>query len=81
MVIIDRIEHFITIPEGVDAKLADNGDVTISGDNGTLSRNFSHFKVQLFEQDNGLLVRVDLPRRKEKAVAGTWNAHLNNMVK
>ena len=35
-----------------------------------------------FSQEGGaLLVRIDVPRRKEKALAGTWNAHLNNMVK
>ena len=81
MVVIDRIEHFVEIPEGVDAKLDDNGDVTISGENSSQTRNFSHSKVQLLEQGNGLLVRIDLPQRKDKALAGTWNAHLNNMVK
>ena len=81
MVVKDRIEHFVEIPEGVDAKLADNGDVTISGENSSQTRNFSHSKLQLLEQGNGLLVRIDLPRRKDKALAGTWNAHLNNMVK
>ncbi len=81
MALIDRIEHFVEIPEGVAAKLGDNGDVTISGENSSQTRNFSHSRVQLLEQGNGLLVRIDLPRRKDKALAGTWNAHLNNMVK
>ncbi|HIO94273.1 MAG TPA: 50S ribosomal protein L6 [Candidatus Poseidoniales archaeon] len=81
MALIDRIEHLVIIPDGVEAKLSEDGDVTISGENGSQTRNFSHGKVQLLEQGNGLLVRVDLPRRKEKAMAGTWKAHLNNMVK
>ena len=35
--------------------------------------------IQLFQDGSGLV--VDLPRRKQRALAGTWNAHLNNMVK
>ncbi|HIC75077.1 MAG TPA: 50S ribosomal protein L6 [Candidatus Poseidoniales archaeon] len=81
MALSDRIEHLVIIPDGVEAKLSEDGDVTISGENGSQTRNFSHSKLQLLEQGNGLLVRVDLPRRKEKAMAGTWKAHLNNMVK
>ena len=81
MVKIDRIEHFVELPDGVSATLAENGDITISGEKGDLSRNFIHNKVEILQQGNGLLVRVDIPRRKEKALAGTWNAHLNNMVK
>ena len=81
MVKIDRIEHFVELPEGVNASVAENGDVTINGENGSLMRNFTHSRLELHQQGNGLLVRIDIPRRKEKALAGTWNAHLNNMVK
>ena len=35
----------------------------------------------IFQEGGALIVRVDVPRRKERALAGTWNAHLNNMVK
>ena len=31
--------------------------------------------------EGNLEVFVDLPRRKEKALAGTWAAHLRNMNK
>jgi large subunit ribosomal protein L6 len=81
MVQIDRINHVIELPEGVSATIADDGDVCITGPNGSLSRNFSSPKVCLLRDGGGLLVRVDIPRRKEKALAGTWNAHLNNMIR
>ena len=81
MVKLDRIEHFAELPEGVTATVSENGDVTVSGDRGSLTRNFTHNKLEIHQQGNGLLVRVDIPRRKEKALAGTWNAHLNNMIK
>ncbi len=80
MVKLDRIEHNIVIPEGVTATL-DDGNVTITGPSGSLSRDFVDAKVNIFQEGGGLLIRVDLPRRKEKALAGTWKAHLNNMIK
>ena len=81
MVKLDRIEHIVTIPEGVTASISEDGVVTIAGPKGSLSREFVSTRIDLLQDGNGLLVRSDLPRRKEKALAGTWNAHLNNMVK
>ena len=81
MVKLDRIEHIVTIPEGVTASLSEDGVVTMQGPKGSLSRNFTSSFIQLLQDGSGLIVRVDLPRRKQRALAGTWNAHLNNMVK
>ena len=81
MVQIDTIDHVIVLPEGVSATVAENGDVSINGPNGSLTRNFRSSRVSLIQNDGGLIVRVDIPRRKEKALAGTWNAHLNNMIR
>ena len=81
MVKIDRIEHIVTIPEGVTASISEDGVVTITGPKGSLSREFVSTRIDLLQDGSGLRVRTDLPRRKDKALAGTWNAHLNNMVK
>ncbi len=81
MVKIDRIEHFVTIPEEVTATLSEDGVVTISGPKGSLNRQFVNASVDILQEGGSLLVRTDIPRRKIKALAGTWNAHLNNMVK
>ena len=81
MVKIDRIEHSVTIPEGVTASLSEDGVVSIQGPKGSLSRQFKNSNLDLFQEGGALIVRTDLPRRKMKALAGTWNAHLNNMVK
>ncbi|MBL6733288.1 MAG: 50S ribosomal protein L6 [Candidatus Poseidonia sp.] len=81
MVKLDRIEHTVTIPEGVTATISEDGVVTIAGPKGSLSRTFQSSYIDLFQDGAGLVVRVDLPRRKQRAMAGTWNAHLNNMVK
>lgn len=81
MVKIDRIEHSVTIPEGVTASLSEDGVVSIQGPKGSLSRQFTNSNLDLFQEGGALIVRTDMPRRKMKALAGTWNAHLNNMVK
>ena len=81
MVKLDRIEHSVTIPEGVTASLSEDGVVSIQGPKGTLSRQFTNSHMDLFQEGGALIVRTDMPRRKIKALAGTWNAHLNNMVK
>ncbi|MBD40185.1 MAG: 50S ribosomal protein L6 [Euryarchaeota archaeon] len=77
---IDRIEHTIELPEGVSASIAD-GVLTVKGPKGEVSREFQSSRIVLLQDGAGLMVRIDLPRRKEKALAGTWNAHIRNMVK
>ena len=77
---IDRIEHTIELPEGVSASIAD-GVLTVKGPKGEVSREFQSSRLVLMQDGAGLMVRIDLPRRKEKALAGTWNAHIRNMVK
>jgi large subunit ribosomal protein L6 len=81
MVKIDRIEHIVTIPEGVTATLSEDGVVSIQGPKGSLSREFVNSNLSLYQAGNTLVVEAILPRRKIKALAGTWKAHLNNMVK
>ncbi|MBT4982991.1 MAG: 50S ribosomal protein L6 [Euryarchaeota archaeon] len=80
MVKLDRIEHAVELPDGVSASI-DDGTVTITGPKGSLSREFVSSRHDIFHEGDILLVRIDVPRRKERALAGTWNAHLNNMVK
>ena len=80
MVSLDRIEHTVEIPEGVSASI-DGETVTITGPKGSVSRDFVSARHNILQEGGALLVRIDVPRRKEKALAGTWNAHLNNMVK
>ena len=80
MVKLDRIEHNVIIPEGVTASI-DGDVVTITGPKGSLSRESASPRHDIFHEGGALLVRINLPRRKERALAGTWNAHLNNMVK
>ena len=47
MVKIDRIEHIVTIPEGVTADYSEDGVVTITGPKGSLNREFNSTSVTL----------------------------------
>ena len=80
MVKIDRIDRVVEIPEEVTASI-DGNTVTITGPKGSLSREFVSPRHDILQEGGAVIVRVDLPRRKESALAGTWQAHMNNMVK
>mgnify|MGYP001275950577 FL=1 len=75
-----KVLHEISLPDGLNANLEDSV-VTLSKDGNSLSREFKHNRVSVRESNDGLQVFCNLPRRSEKAIAGTWAAHLRNMVK
>jgi large subunit ribosomal protein L6 len=82
MVKVDRVVHRIEIPDGTSVSTEEDGTVTVNSDGTSLSRCFAHPNVNIvLEGEDDLSVEVELPRRKEKALAGTWAAHLRNMVK
>ena len=74
------ISHKILIPDGIGSDIEGN-TVTISKEGNSLSRDFVHNRVEVLSSGGDLEVRCTLPRRSEKAIAGTWAAHLRNMVK
>jgi large subunit ribosomal protein L6 len=74
----------IQIPEGVTAELNHKSrKLTVTGPKGTLVREFAHSRVSiaLDEKENKIIVHCTLPRRQERALVGTWRAHINNMLK
>ena len=77
---LDKISHSIKLPDGVSATI-DGHNVTVAKDGESLTREFRHPRVEVRDSADGVEVFVNLPRRKEKALAGTWAAHLNNMVR
>jgi large subunit ribosomal protein L6 len=80
MVKIAEIKQQIIVPEGVTATI-ESGILTIKGEKGELSRTFSYPKIEL--KVNGKIVEIhgkDV-RRKEKALIGTFVAHIKNMIK
>ncbi len=74
------IKEEITIPNGVEVTL-DNDTITVKGEKGTLSRTFSHPKIDIKVKDGVVEIHCKNPRKKQKALTGTFVAHINNMIK
>ena len=74
------VSHKIELPDGLESSI--EGDtVTISKEGKSISRDFVHNRVSVSKCDDGIEVNCSLPRRSEKAIAGTWAAHLRNMIR
>ncbi|MCX6657244.1 MAG: 50S ribosomal protein L6 [Euryarchaeota archaeon] len=68
----------IEVPEKVHVTL-DGGVVKVKGPQGEISRRLSHPSVKLEMKGKHVIVSSELPRKKEKALVGTYGAHIRNM--
>ncbi len=75
-----EIKHSIQMPEGVSAKIGENGKIEIKGNLGTLSRRLFHPKISITVDGGVIIVYSCLPDKDARALAGTFAAHLKNMV-
>ncbi|MGC8584817.1 MAG: 50S ribosomal protein L6 [Thermoplasmata archaeon] len=79
MPVAPEIEYRIEIPEKVSAKY-DNGKLTIKGPKGEISRVFMDDNVRMELDGKVIRIYVKLPKKRDAAIAGTWNAHVRNMI-
>jgi large subunit ribosomal protein L6 len=79
MVTITEIKESVMLPDGVKASLEDS-TVTITGEKGSLVRKFAYPKITITLENGNLIVSCRNARRKQKALVGTFIAHLNNMI-
>ena len=75
-----EVTETIHVPEGVNVTIT-GSTVKVKGKAGELSRSFASPLVQLKKTGNDVIVHADLPRKKTRALVGTWSAHIRNMVK
>ena len=77
-----EIKNKITIPDNVEITL-ENNNLTVKGEKGEISRVFSHpkIKIDLNKKDKIIELHCKDPRRKDGAIAGTFAAHIKNMIK
>jgi len=80
MTIAGKIESTIAIPGGVSVSQKGN-ILSVKGTKGELSRNFAHPRVKVVIGEGKVTVSCDYPRIKEKAMVGTYLAHLRNMFR
>lgn len=74
-----KAEKIIEIPEGIDVQI--NGrQVTVSGEKGSLTRDFSHASLLIQKENKHIKIHSKWPRKKEAATVGTISSHINNMI-
>jgi large subunit ribosomal protein L6 len=69
----------VEIPEGVEAML-DDRIVTVKGEKGALSRDFSHAPINIQLEGKRVTIKASWPRKKEAALVGTVCSHIQNMI-
>jgi len=79
MTIAGISEEKIEMPSGVKATL-ENDVITISSQGVKLSRELWHPRLELNISGNHVVIRSELPSRREKALVGTFAAHIRNMI-
>ncbi len=77
---ITEIKEEIIIPDNVEITL-ESDNLTVKGEKGSISRIFSYPKIDLKIESNVIKIHCKNPRKKEKALMGTFVAHINNMIK
>ena len=80
MAVLVEYKDDIELPEGVTAS-KDGANLVIKGPKGENQREFRHYKLQLNVGDGTVQIYCRLPSIKQKALCGTWSAHVRNMVK
>lgn len=76
---IVKAVKFVGIPEGVEVKV-ERRIVTVKGEKGILTRNFSHASVSIDVKEGNVRVQANWPRKKEAALVGTICSHIKNMI-
>ena len=70
----------IAVPEKVHVSI-DKGTIKVKGPQGEVSKRLSHPKVKLEVKGKHVVVSSELPRKAEKALVGTYGAHVRNMLR
>lgn len=78
MPVLGEIRHSIPLSEGVSASVV-GAELTLKGKKGELTRRLFHPRIALSILGDAVEIHCNLPRRKEKALAGTFAAHVRNM--
>lgn len=69
----------IQIPDGVEVHVEERV-VTVKGEKGTLTRDFSDAPVSIQHENDLIRVQADWPRKREVALVGTVCSHVENMI-
>ena len=75
---VETVE-LVEIPESVEVGVKGRA-VTVRGEEGELTRDFSHAPVSIRLEGNVVKVQARWPRKREAALVGTVCSHIRNMI-
>ncbi|UCF12846.1 MAG: 50S ribosomal protein L6 [Thermoplasmatales archaeon] len=76
-----ELKEEIKIPNGVEVSMEEK-TIHVKSEKGSLSKILSHPKINIKIKDNIVEISCSKsPHRKEKALIGTFSAHIRNMIK
>ena len=78
--LIEKLVHILKLPEGVNVD-SSSAQIKVTGPRGDLTRLFEHPDINFEQTSQELKIIGKKLSKKEKALIGTWNAHLSNMIK
>jgi len=73
-------KEVIHVPQGVTVTIT-GSTLKVKGKNGEMSRSFPGQGIAVKKEGNDVVIHADLPRKKTRALVGTYAAHIRNMVK
>jgi len=76
---VKEIAREIEIPEGVDIAI-DGYKVTVKGPKGQVSKRLYYPYIEIKKVDSNITVNSRLDRKQQRAMVGTIEAHIKNMI-
>ncbi len=74
-----KMEENIEIPSGVTVERSGD-EITVSGENGKNVKKLEDIRVKIDIKDEEVIMSVENPTKREKALLGTYASHVRNMV-
>lgn len=74
------INQKMKIPENVTIEIV-NGMIKVKGPKGEIQRKLFHRNIKIAVENKDLVITSKRPTKREKTMAGTFRAHIKNMIK
>lgn len=72
-------KEMVDVPEGVTVTI-EGRTVTVKGQKITLTREFPVSRINMTLEGSRVILKCDLPKKKENALLGTFRSHITNMI-
>ena len=74
------VKEQVKVPEKVQVTLDSSGMVKVKGPKGEISRKLYNPKIRIAQKGKDFFVSCETMRAKERALVGTYAAHMRNMI-